>query len=77
MIYAILIAAGIMEAVFAGLLIMELFDLEAEKEAEYMEGYADGYASGCESMTNKYDLHADDLYYDALVHEANCWFGGD
>ena len=75
MIYAALMTAGILEFIFAVLLALHFFDMEAEKEAEYMEGYADGYTAGCESMAFKYRTIPDDEYYDALVDEANCWFG--
>lgn len=66
MIYAALMTAGILEFIFALLLVLEFFDMQAEKEAEYQEGYADGYIDG-----------KSDEYYDALVDEANCWFGMD
>lgn len=71
MIYAALMTVGILEFIFALLLVLEFFDMEAEKEAEYQEGYAEGYVDG------KYDQIAFDQYYDALVDEANCWFGMD
>lgn len=66
MIYALLMTAGILEFIFALLLALEFFDMQAEKEAEYQEGYADGYIDG-----------KSDEYYDALVDEANYWFGMD
>ena len=80
MIYAILMAAGIMEALFAGLLIMEFFDLEAEKEAEYVEGYEDGYNNAIviyQQLQAECSNDSDELYYDALCDEANYWFGMD
>lgn len=46
MIYAALMTAGILEFIFALLLVFEFFDMEAEKEAEYQEGYAEGYVDG-------------------------------
>ena len=79
MIYAILMAAGIMEALFAGLLIMEFFDMDAEKEAEYQDGYEEGFKDGLSYKLSKKEsiIIPDDFYYDALVNEANYWFGMD
>lgn len=77
MIYAVLMAAGIMEFIFALLLALEFFDMEAEKEAEYQEGYAEGYVDGKSDQIALELNWNDDEYYDALVDEANCWFGMD
>ena len=74
MIYAILMTAGILEFIFALLLVLEFFDMIAEKEAEYQEGYAEGYVDG-KSDQIALEREWDDEYYDALVDEANCWFG--
>lgn len=77
MIYAALMTAGILEFIFALLLALEFFDMEAEKEAEYQEGYAEGYVDG-KSVQIALELNWNDAeYYDALVDEANCWFGMD
>lgn len=65
MIYALLMAAGILEFIFALLLGLEFFDMEAEKEAEYQEGYADGFVDG------KSDQLA--LELNRTDDEANCW----
>lgn len=75
MIYAVLMTAGILEFIFALLLVLEFFDMEAEKEAEYQEGYAEGYVDGANNRIIKELNWTDDEYYDALVDEANCWFG--
>lgn len=78
MIYAALMTAGILEFIFAVLLALEFFDMEAEKEAEYQEGYMDGYQDGKNHVIPLVVIqHEDDQYYDALVDEANCWFGMD
>ena len=81
MIYAVLMTAGILEFIFALLLVLEFFDMEAEKEAEYQEGYISGYHSG---YLRCYDDHIEQIdgknfadYYDALVDESNYWFGMD
>lgn len=42
MIYAALMTAGILEFIFALLLALEFFDMEAEKEAAYQEGFEIG-----------------------------------
>lgn len=42
MIYALLMTAGILEFIFALLLVLEFFDMEAEKEAKYQDGYEEG-----------------------------------
>lgn len=76
MIYALLMTAGILEFIFAVLLALHFFDMEAEKEAEYQEGYTDGYQECKNRMIPLViALQEDDQYYDALVDEANCWFG--
>ena len=78
MIYAALMTAGILEFIFALLLVREFFDMEAEKEAEYQEGYMDGYQDGKNRVIPlEITWHEDDQYYDALCDEANCWFGMD
>lgn len=77
MIYAVLMTAGILEFIFALLLVLEFFDMEAEKEAEYQEGYAEGYVDGKSDQLALELNRTDDEYYDALVDEANCWFGMD
>lgn len=77
MIYAILMTAGILEFLFAVLLVMEFFDMEAEKESEYVEGYEDGLQNGLYIAQKMCDdpSRYDASYYDALCDEANCWFG--
>lgn len=75
MIYAVLMTAGILEFIFALLLVLEFFDMEAEKDAEYQEGYAEGYVEGKSDQIALELNWADDEYYDSLVDEANCWFG--
>lgn len=78
MIYAALMAAGILEFIFALLLVLEFFDMQAEKEAEYQEGYAEGYVDGkTDGIAWVLAQIEDDAYHDALVDEANCWFGMD
>lgn len=81
MIYAVLMTAGILEFIFAVILGLHFFDMEAEKEAEYQEGYVEGYAEGyVDGKSDQLALElnwTDDEYYDALVDEANCWFGMD
>ena len=77
MIYAALMTAGILEFIFALLLALEFFDMVAEKEAEYNEGYAEGYVDGKSDQLVLELNWTDDEYYDALVDEANCWFGMD
>ena len=77
MIYAALLAAGILEFIFALLLALHFFDMEEEKEAEYLEGYEDGFQNGlyvAQKMCTDSKVF-DDSYYDALCDEANCWFG--
>lgn len=79
MIYAALMAAGILEFIFALLLALHFFDMEAEKEAEYVEGYEDGFQNGlyvAQKMCTDSKVF-DESYYDALCDEANCWFGMD
>lgn len=78
MIYALLMTVGILEFIFALLLAFEFFDMEAEKEAEYQEGYEEGLKDGLSYKLSKKDpIIPDDFYHDALVDEANCWFGMD
>lgn len=78
MIYALLMTVGILEFIFALLLVMEFFDMEAEKEAEYEEGYAEGYVDGkIDRIALELAQIEDDAYHDALVDEASCWFGMD
>ena len=77
MIYAVLMTAGILEFIFALLLALEFFDMEAEKESEYTDGYEDGFQNGlyvAQKMCNDSKVY-DASYYDALCDEANCWFG--
>lgn len=76
MIYALLMTAGILEFIFALLLVLEFFDMEAEKEAEYNKGYMDGYQDAKNRVIPlDVAVQIDDQYYDALCDEANCWFG--
>ena len=77
MIYALLMTAGILESIFALLLALEFFDMEAQNEAEYQEGYAEGYVDGKSDQLALELNWTGDEYYDALVDEANCWFGMD
>ena len=79
MIYAALMTAGILEFIFALLLALEFFDMQAEKEAEYQEGYAEGYVDGkSDQIALELNWNWNDAeYYDALVDEADYWFGMD
>lgn len=71
MIYALLMTAGILEFIFALVLVLKFFDLEDELQIKYTEGYFDGVSDQIAVDSN----WTDDEYYDALVDEANCWFG--
>lgn len=82
MIYAALMTVGILEFIFALILALHFFDREAELEAAYQDGYTDGFNENisCASVAEMVARDAladlfDDEYYDALVDEANCWFG--
>ena len=83
MIYALLMTAGILEFIFAAILVLHFFDHEAEIEAAYQDGYTDGFdecllsAGLAEAIFDDLDDPDVDVYYDALVDEANCWFGMD
>lgn len=80
MIYAVLMTAGILEFIFALLLVLHFFDLEAEKEAAYQDGLEDGMLLAQYEASNHMRpvlIKDDNEYYDALVDEANCWFGRD
>lgn len=79
MIYAVLMTAGTLEFIFALLLVLEFFDMEAEKEAEYQEGFENGRLLAQYEASNHMRpiLMVDDEYYDSLVDEANFWFGMD
>ena len=80
MIYAVLMTAGILEFIFAVLLAFEFFDMQAEKEAEYHEGFEDGMLLAQYEAANHMRpvlIMDDSEYYDALVDEANYWFGMD
>ena len=80
MIYAVFMAAGIMEFIFAVILALRFFDFEVEIEAAYQDGYEYGLQIGKylgAGVIATAPLKGDDEYYDALVDEANCWFGMD
>ena len=80
MIYAALMTAGILEFIFALLLALEFFDMEAEKEAAYQDGFEYGVKIGKYiALDNNATaiLMDDNEYYDSLVDEVHCWFGMD
>ena len=81
MIYAALMTAGILEFIFAVILLMRFFDHEAELEASYQDGFEYGLKIGKYIVTHAYWIETVDLSGDHYAECSNCrllwWIDGE